>query len=237
MKVFVRGTVLVVAMAILMGCGRSYRGAATEGWVIDEATKQPLSDVIVVIHWPLERGGFHPGMRGRLFAQETTTDASGRFSFPEWGPLRPKDGYLSDLAPYLAFFKRGYEPLGKYDPYRRDKRSGVRVSALNGKTVALKPFNGSFEDYVKTVNISSDLFLASFGICDWEQFPRMTSQLVKLGDECRARGLFCGLPIKEGLRGSDIERCSDPEKIFGANNNDNQGDNRNATNPREHPQR
>lgn len=204
-----------VGTLFLIGCAPSYTGAPVEGWVVDEATQQPLEDVIVVIHWPLERGGLHPGLRGRLFAQETVTDAAGHYTFPGWGPLRPDDGYLSGFAPFVAFFKRGYEPFARYNEYYPGaKIPEVRTSVLHGQTVRLRQFKGDLQAYARTVTFVGDLFMSSFGVCDWERFPRMTAQLVKLGDECRTRGLLCGMPDIEQFRGSDLEKCRDPDKVL-----------------------
>lgn len=207
-------TLMMIAISLALGACSSYRGEAIEGWVVDAETQRPLEGVIVVVHWPLEGGG-HPGIKTRLFAKETVTDRAGHYGFPAWGPLRPAKGYLSGSAPYLAFFKPDYEPFGSYEhdfPGRDVPR--VRSSVLSGKTVKLKPHQGDFEEYTRTIDIQTQLFLTSFGVCDWELFPQMTAQLVKLGEQCASRRMLCGMPTREELRGNQSQRCSDPDEIL-----------------------
>jgi hypothetical protein len=196
------------------GC-TSYRGEAIEGWVTDATTQRPLEGVIVVIQWPLERGGIHAGIDARLFARETVTDNAGHYSFPKWGPLRPANGYLSGLAPYLAFFKPGYQPFQTYEDFYPGKPiPQVRGSTLNRKTIGLKPLAAGLDEAISVRDLLTPLFQSSFGVCEWEQFPRLTVALLNIGDRCRSRGLNCNMPTRESLRGNKIQRCGDPEQLL-----------------------
>ena len=81
---------------------------AVEGWVVDGAGK-PLPDVVVMAHWTLEGSMIGPTTR-ELTILETTTDASGHYFIPAWGP---KDVsfplYMLSEGPVIHFFRSGYQ--------------------------------------------------------------------------------------------------------------------------------
>lgn len=202
----------LAALAILLlctACSKTYHGAAIEGWVVDAQTKQPLEDVIVVVMWELDRGGFHPGQAGALFRKEAVTDNKGRFAFPEWGPMKAERGFMRDATPYIALYKRGYKTaqLRNQNYKERQPVGGVWHSEWNGETVELERYEGDlkgYDNYLQSVR-----FLYRWG-CEWEQMPQLTADLLKLADECRAVDAFCanGPSIRK-------EGCSDPAAILG----------------------
>jgi hypothetical protein len=200
---------LLAAALLCASCANTYRGAAIEGWVVDADTKQPLEGVIVVIMWELEHGGFHPGQAGALFRREAVTDSKGHFGFPAWGPLKPKDAFLSYSAPYIALFKRGYLPRDLPNAKRWPTQPMPEVwdSEWNGKTVPLQPFHGSLADYGQKFYSVEFLYGATYAECDWEMMPKLTAELLKLGDECAKQNVWCGTPNRMTLRGKS---CREP---------------------------
>ena len=83
--------------------------------VVDEATGDPVPDVVVVALWELRQIAARP----RLHVAEAVTDAQGRFYIPGWGPkLRPPLAELGDRSPLLLLFKRGFVPLRLHNESR-----------------------------------------------------------------------------------------------------------------------
>ncbi|MFO1311716.1 MAG: hypothetical protein U1F41_06565 [Burkholderiales bacterium] len=125
-----------------------YSAEPLQAIVIDATTRKPLPGVAVVAAWELLGGDFHgTKVVGYVKVLEATTDESGRFSFPAWGP-RPGRGVIRDGAPLLILFKPGYD----YDiranngPTGQNAESPLR-SRWNGRTIELKPFQGTAEEY------------------------------------------------------------------------------------------
>lgn len=202
----------------LMGCSgcASYQGDATEGWVVDATTKQPLEGVVVVVQWELY-GGLHPSVKGRLLIQESVTDRNGRYAFPAWGPLRPKEYELDVGSPYLAFFKRGYVALELRNDWRPDRPLPKVVnSRWNGKTVELQSYKGDLKDYDFSGGLYSIRYLFGFSeeACAWELMPRMTAEMLMLGQICQEQRVSCATPSKERLRGAYQKECKDPDAIL-----------------------
>jgi hypothetical protein len=122
---------LLVATGSLVMPLPSHAGAsrisaqAVEGWVVDGAGK-PLPDVVVMAHWTLEGSMIGPTTR-ELTILETTTDASGHYFIPAWGP---KDVsfplYMLSDDPLLHFFKSGYQFVTK------DNRANVSRERRQG---------------------------------------------------------------------------------------------------------
>lgn len=210
-----RSLAALAAMLLCAACSNSYRGAAIEGWVVDAQTQQPLEDVIVVVMWELEHGGFHPGQAGALFRKETVTDSKGRFAFPEWGPMKAERGFVRDSTPYIAFYKRGYKPhqLRNRGYAERQPVPKVWHSEWSGKTVALERYEGTLREYRS--ELSSIKFLyGTYGWCEWEQMPQLTARLLELGDLCIKEGFSCidfGLSTLRGAKGA---ACDDPERVL-----------------------
>lgn len=204
----------LAAMLLCAACSNTYRGAAIEGWVVDAQTKQPLEGVIVVVMWELEHGGFHPGQAGALFRKEAVTDGQGRFAFPAWGPMKAERGFMRDATPYIAFFKRGYKThqVRNQGYAKRQPVPKLWQSEWNGKTVELDRFEGALREYRNELYAVTALY-GTNSQCEWEQMPRLTAQLLDLGDLCTEQELSC-LPFGIGtLRGAPDAPCSDPDVL------------------------
>lgn len=205
----------LTALLLCAACSNTYRGAPIEGWVVDAQTKQPLEGVIVVVMWELEHGGFHPGQAGALFRKEAVTDAKGRYEFPAWGPMKAKQGFVRDSTPYIAFFKQGYKPQQVRNPGHAERQRVPKVwhSVWDGKTVALERFEGTLGDYANELMPIKALY-GTYAWCEWEQMPRLTADLLDLGDLCVKQNISCidfGLATLHGAKGAN---CSDPVSVL-----------------------
>jgi len=154
----------------------TYSAEALEAEVRDEGTKQPLADVIVVANWELQTWT-EAAPIGHVMVMETVTDAKGRFYFPPWGPKPrlPVTGELVSRDPKLLFFKSGYKHNGAQNAVLSQHNTGpVRKSDWNGKTIKLKKFTGSLEEWATQVAIADHLdFAFRHHDCSWKQIPRM----------------------------------------------------------------
>ncbi len=161
---------------LFYGSPFGYRAEAIEAWVIDTDTKKPLQGVIVTANWQLEGGweGHYP--MGQLRVMETVTDKAGRFSFPAWGPKRPKKGTLKSKDPQLLFFKPNYKFLGLRNAFRKARDwQPVRRSDWHGKTIELKKFNGSTVEYARNfeqLNHELEFATRQPKDCNWKDIPR-----------------------------------------------------------------
>jgi hypothetical protein len=180
-----RNTLLVFALlgAIfsLSACAKpiTYSAEPMEAWVVDRETKQPIEGAVVVAHWQLE-GGLHTDRVGELMILETTSDKNGRFSFPAWGPITHRGrGRLTNMDPELIIFKSGYEYRRLANPLTKEAIDGwpipVRRSQWNGKTIELKPFEGTasaYENHFESFNGELDRVAAdSPKECGWKKIP------------------------------------------------------------------
>lgn len=150
---------LLVATELPAAPPDAYSAAEIRGWVVDADTKQPLEGVHVVAQWILNTGlFFHSSHVTRLHILETVTDAQGEYHFPAWGPKpRPVLARLDwGTDPILTFFKPGYRVLSRNNyspPPENEEEMAVRVSRWHGKTVALEPFRGTTDDWIRQLQL------------------------------------------------------------------------------------
>ncbi|HLE43146.1 MAG TPA: hypothetical protein VJB36_03950, partial [Methylomirabilota bacterium] len=150
---------LLVATELPAAPPDAYSAAEIRGWVVDADTKQPLEGVHVVAQWILNTGLFFHGSHvTRLHILETVTDAQGEYHFPAWGPKpRPVLARLDwGTDPILTFFKPGYRVLSRNNyspPPENEEEMAVRVSRWHGKTVALEPFRGTTDDWIRQLQL------------------------------------------------------------------------------------
>ncbi len=154
-----------------------YSAEAIEAWVVDEDTGQPLEGVIIVANWELETRWESPSP-GQMMVMEAVTDANGRFYFPAWGPKPrwPLEGELVFQDPGVRLFKSGYKTKGLQNKVTsHPNASAVRQSDWNGKTIKLKKFTGSLEQWATEVSkVDGDMdFAFRHHDCSWKQIPRM----------------------------------------------------------------
>ena len=199
----------------LYGSPWGYRAEAIEAWVIDADTKKPLEGVIVTANWQLEGGweGHYP--MGQLRVMETVTDKTGRFSFPAWGPSRPKKGYLQNSDPLLLLFRSGYKPLAMANHFReRMFREPVRRSDWHGKTIEMTKFVGSLEAYAEDLahlDISLRFAVHAPENCEWKKIPRMIVALHKQKEVFKKKAVYNHLFAISRI---PARECGSPTEFF-----------------------
>jgi len=181
-KVALSWSLLLVCLSWLFpGCVFArplvYVAKSVSGQVVDADTGQPLEGVIVTINWELT-GGMHHYPQGQAHVDETITDAQGKFTFPGWGPKPAAvTAHLYESTPQLLFFKSGYgwaKCVSDLDTYVNTR---IPLSSdCDRKTIKLKKFTGSFEEYAKRTGLLDDYYRFAFNAesnCEWKQIPRM----------------------------------------------------------------
>lgn len=181
----------VASAGLLLGINSatalSYSAQPISAVVIDAESRQPLEGVNALIVWQLQNsdGGGGPFW---IF-EEAVTDNQGRVNFPGWGPKAVPWG-LGDRAwrlgpdqPAIYLFKSGY-PFGEmsnpWESWMLGNRAWtgdvIRSSVWNNKTIELRRFVGTEEQYLNRLSIvAGGLPLQE---CRWAKFPRFTAALV-----------------------------------------------------------
>jgi hypothetical protein len=169
-----------------------YRAQPIEMWIVDEDTNTPIEGVIAVAHWQLDMGtlgGYSPV--GQLTIMETVSDAKGRVYFPGWGPKFAAVGVMQPRRPSVLLFKTGYRyvELDNFDDPDTEETTTLRKFYWSGKTVKLKPFRGTDEEYAKHVyDLDSSLEFVRYGLlgtledCEWKKTPRMLVALHRISE-------------------------------------------------------
>lgn len=179
----------------LQACSTYYSAEPITARVIDAETNQPIEGVVIVAHWQLE-GGLEGGTNlGQMMVMEATTDATGKFSFPAWGPKKVPSDYpwyysnarLKNMDPEMLFFKSGYQYLKLANPWQQEfsggKESYIRTSQWNGKTIKMESLGGdlqkefqSAEDFSFSLGFTDN----SFSPCVWTDIPKTIAMLIRL---------------------------------------------------------
>lgn len=149
-----------------------YSAKPMEGVVADGTTGEPLEGVIVVAQWVLHDPG--KGSYLRLHVFETTTDTTGRYRIPGWGPKRnPYYPWtrLRDQDPKISFFKPGYRPA--YAQNRWDRNEPARFSEWDGKTIKMGKFTGTDDEWARELSLLQGALAWGWGVVDWRSIPRM----------------------------------------------------------------
>ena len=174
-----------------------YMADAITARVIDADTKRPLEGVIVTANWQLiysTPGGAVPA--GQLMVMESVSDNQGNIHFPAWGPRIALLGRLGHRRPQLLLFKPGYRAIGLQNTAgpRITRKSTVR-SEWDGKTIELKKFEGSFEEYAEHIySLGSDMdsvldFARGDKACNWKKTPQMLANLHRMSLQLDKKGV------------------------------------------------
>lgn len=176
------GSALLLGLAVLLAAEvegpppLTYSAKPGQGVVVDAQTGEPLGGVIVVAQWVLDQAGV--GSYRRLHVFETTTDVTGNYVIPGWGPKR-NPFYpctrLRDQDPEMSFFKRGYTP--HYVQNRWDRNGSMRFSEWDGKTIRLLRFTGTNDEWARKLSLLQTGLAWGWDVVDWRLMPRITLAL------------------------------------------------------------
>mgnify|MGYP000624985124 CR=1 FL=1 len=219
MKQLLRILMLGYVLAGLPACAKplTYSAEPIEAWVIDAATKKPLEGVVVTANWQLEEGTLGGNVQvGQLMVLEAVTDKSGRFYFPAWGPLKVAKGHLVSEDPQLLIFKSGYQSLRLSNQYTSDRElrlRPVRRSDWNGKTIEMKSFRGTSEEYARHLSFLHTGINSIFyrDKCAWKKIPRMVVALDKQETFFRNAKIYSSLYSINDLPNNE---CGSPKELL-----------------------
>jgi hypothetical protein len=128
-----------------------YYSPGFELTVVDAETSKPLPGVYAWAEWV--QYGAH-GLGGPLVVQDGFTDASGRLSFPRWGPMRgSRIGLPLGRDPAVILFKSGYTTMLAQNsvPPGSSHHAAIRDFWRRGETLRLQSFRGTAADWAEQV--------------------------------------------------------------------------------------
>lgn len=146
-------TVAIMAAYIIIS--KLNMAPATEGWVVDAESGEPVEGVIVVAYWGMEKAwAWSVAPAGAIAVFEEVTDKDGYYRIPGWGPRLAEYSVRESADPLIILFKNGYEPriLGNMKVSGsgyNSKDSFFRPSMWDGKTVEIKRFTGTPEERIE----------------------------------------------------------------------------------------
>lgn len=206
---------LIPALSACAAFIPAYSAEAIEGRVVDADTKEPVEGVVVTADWELRRSGYYPGgspYGGELMVMESVTDKNGRFSFVAWGPIRQFKGELHEHDPRLILFKSGY----RYQSLSNETESAlesVHRSQWNGKTIELKQFKGTLDEWAKNLGLLTTSLRFIEEDCNWKKTPRMILSLDSEKERLRQNGIIRTFYSVSYLP-TDEKKCGSPRDFF-----------------------
>ncbi len=217
-KTRLRFFILLAVALTLSACieaPHQYSAEATTAKVVDADTKKPIAGVIVTANWQLEQGTVGGNVPvGQIMVMEAVTDKDGKFTFPAWGPKWTFKGHLVIDDPQLLLFKGGYEYRRlQNEVTTRYNKGSLRHSDWNGKTIEMKPFKGTMEewaDHLSSLKIS--LYFVEDD-CNWKKTPRTILALDKEVNRLREAGFNRSIYSIEYLPTKESE-CGSSKKFF-----------------------
>lgn len=146
---------IVAVLAAYIVISKLNMAPATEGWVVDADSGEPVEGVVVVAYWGMEKAwAWSVAPAGAIAVFEEVTDKDGYYRIPGWGP-RWTPYYIRQTAdPRIILFKNGYEPrflrnMTVGGSGYNSKGSFFRSSMWDGKTVEINQFTGTPEERLK----------------------------------------------------------------------------------------
>ena len=129
----------------------TYNSVPIEAWVVDAESGKPVEGAVVLARWEMYLDGqegyeANNDRTATIKIVETTTDSTGRFVFPGWGPESICCGFLDGHDPQIFIFKPGYKGIIESDSYSAvidDPK--VRNPYWNGKKFNLDPYAGNYQ--------------------------------------------------------------------------------------------
>ena len=117
--------------------------------VVDKETGQPLEDVFALAEW-IQYGPY--GRNGPIMVQDAVSGPDGRLVFLPWGPTQGSPGGLVlNHDPFMTLFRPGYRTLAMTNrvSMATEETTRVRRFGQDGQTIAMEPFRGSPEEWMK----------------------------------------------------------------------------------------
>jgi hypothetical protein len=203
-----RAVALVVAIFAAYVVISSFSMApATEGWVVDAETGEPVEGVIVVAYWGMEKAwAWSVAPAGAVAVFEEVTDKNGHYRIPGWGPRWRKETMKNYADPEIVLYRSGYE-LRFLDnmkagggPYN-GRRAFFRPSMWDGKTVGIKRFTGTPDEWLKELRWAIPTLEGEHS----KQIPLLLNALLaeekNIPDSAHNKGPFFDNIVRRLLRG------------------------------------
>ena len=208
-----------VAALTSEGCKEEiyYSADPITGTVVDADTKQPLAGVNVLASWTAYGGGLEGGnLTGHAMVLEAVTDENGKFSLPGWGPKRLNfSGLIRNNEPLLVLFKSGYKAQGWSNSDAMHPAPHHMQSEWNGKTLELKKFEGSADEYAQDLSLFLGSLIESFAMpeeCNLKAIPKFLLALDQQHQEFARQHTKINVRSVNGLSESYRRKCGSLEQ-------------------------
>jgi len=123
-RIYIIGSIILIAITFtwLYFSDKEIYLEVVKGRVIDAATKEPISDAIVSIHWETMVIEMTHRYGPSLWVDETKTDNDGRFTFKKKDPFKVKSSTkFWAHTPTIGVIKKGYMPVLEPMYYKKSK--------------------------------------------------------------------------------------------------------------------
>ena len=204
---------LVIGVAVACtACGgeRTYTAEPIAARIVDADTGAPVEGVNVVAAWQA-KGGLEGGnIMGYVTVMEDVTNANGEFSFPGWGPKKWRNGAIRDGAPLLILLKPTYEVRFLWETkYGVEFAPERMTSSLNGKSIALRRFQRSEDEYAQRLTGIRTVLdtLIPQDDCAWRSVPRFLAMVNRQDRAFIDAGSAFGLESIELMEGRADKAC------------------------------
>jgi hypothetical protein len=212
---------LTAALALYIVISKLNMAPATEGWVVDADSGEPVEGVVVVAYWGMEKAwAWSVAPAGAIAVFEEVTDKDGYYRIPGWGPRLAKYSVRESADPLIILFKNGYEP--KFLSNMTAGGSGYnssgalyRPSMWDGKTVELKRFGGDLPKQANALGVlgrSLESYVVEYN-CGWKKIPRMLLALKEQRELMTANKQLASFVYAGNIR-TDEKLCGSPDSFF-----------------------
>ncbi len=177
--------------------------------VVDGHTGAPIEGAVVVLSWKSSQGELprQDQVLGHVELIETTTDSSGYFRSPAWGPKdNPFPGHVRKGDPSILVLKAGYDPIlasnrTLHAPNFKYSRTELR-SVWHGRSIAIMPAPRSTKPSIGPLSLLERQMRAGdreASLEDWSAAPCALVMGAAWGEALAANGLS-GKDIPYSLR-------------------------------------
>ena len=205
-------TLAVLLIAVVAGCDwygtRSFSADAITAYVVDADTGEPVAGANVLATWVM-KSGLENNTTNYAMVMEAVSDASGKFTFPAWGPKNVSGlGQIPGLAPLFIIFKPGYNQ-GRGANRSNGPAPLHMTSDWNNKTFKLKKFQGTPEEYANYLDLYllGDIHSLMFNGCHGISFPKFLLALDRQSLEFATQRTKTPLPSLQRISDSYASRC------------------------------
>jgi hypothetical protein len=209
-----RATLATLFIMVVASCDwygtRSFSADAITAYVVDADTGERIAGANVLASWVM-KSGLENNTTSYAMVMEAVSDASGKFTFPAWGPKDVSGrGQITDLAPLITIFKSGYKLGGGANRFDKPAPFHMR-SDWDGKTFKLEKFVGAPDQYANYLSayLMGEIHSLLLNGCNASYFPRFLLAIDRESHESAIHRKNSPLEDLQRLSNSYARICGD----------------------------